>query len=540
MNVSFTSCKTLTELLKRKAEQTPEVAAFIVDGRTYTCKWLWDNSQSFGALLQAENVKEKERVIVIVPNSADFFVAFYGCILCGAIAVPVFSGAGTSRCSQLAQLSGSHHIIIPENVDKNRRNDFIEWSGRSNIQIHWVAESFQNVTASCFPNISSDDIAFIQYTSGSTDFPKGVPLTHENLLTNVKQMVEAMDIRSADVFVSWLPVYHDMGLILNTLVPLYTGAGLILLAEGLHKVHSWLKAIEQYKGTFISAPDIAYRLCVKSIRRPADYDLSSLRVALNASEPIHLQTYRLFEEAFNLKNVMVSGYGLAEATVAVTMHPPAQPPRSDSKGNVSSGLPLKGIDIQIDAGKTTVDSNPVGEILVKSPALMKGYFYNNEEDHGPFNKNGYLRTGDIGFLDQEGYLYVLAREKNIIKHAGHTLYPDDVEQVVKSIEGVRQVAATGIDHPPGNGECLFVFAESRWQECPSVNSCHDLALSIVEQIYDHFGVRPGRVYILKPKTLPFTPNGKLQHSLLKEQYLNNLPQINTKILYPQTSGAGLF
>lgn len=236
---------------------------------------------------------------------------------------------------------------------------------------------------------------------------------------------------------------------------------------------------------------------------------------------------------------MVSGYGLAEATVAVTMHPPAQPPRSDSNGYVSSGIPLNGVDIQIDAGKTTVDSNAIGEILVKSPALMKGY-YNNKEDREPFNENGYLRTGDIGYIDPDGYLYVLARKKNIIKHAGHTLYPDDVEQVVKSIEGVRQVAATGIDYPNGSGESLFVFAESRWQECPTVNSCHDLALNIVEQIYNHFGIKPGRVYILKPKTLPFTPNGKLQHTLLKEQYLNNLQQLNTYVLYPQAGSIGLF
>jgi len=536
MNVSFASCTTLAELLKYRAELTPKATAFIVDGRKYSYKWLWDNSRSFGALLKAESVKEKERVLIRIPNSADFFVAFYGCILCGAIAVPVFSGAGTERCSQLAHLSGSRHIIIPENVEVIRKGDFIKWSVINDIQIHWIGESLPNGSVSCLPNISQDDIAFIQYTSGSTDFPKGVPLTHENLLTNVKQMVEAMNITSADVFVSWLPVYHDMGLILNTMVPLYTGASLVLLAEGLHKIHSWLKAIEQYKGTFISAPDIAYRLCVKSIRRPGDYDLSSLRVALNASEPIHLKTYRLFEEAFNLKNVMVSGYGLAEATVAVTMHPPAQPPRSDTNGYISSGLPLKGIDIFIDADKTYIDSNPVGEILVKSPALMKGY-YNTREDRELF-KNGYLCTGDIGYLDEEGYLYVLSRKKNIIKHAGHTLYPDDVEQVVKSIEAVRQAAATGIEYSPGSGESLFVFAESGWQECPSANSCHDLALNIVQRIYDQFGIKPARVYILKPKTLPFTPNGKLQHSLLKEQYLNNIQQLSAGILYPKTCNCG--
>ncbi len=364
------------------------------------------------------------------------------------------------------------------------------------------------------------------------DFPKGVPLSHNNLLSNIIQMVEAMSITSEDVFVSWLPVYHDMGLILNTMVPLYKGAVLVLLAEGLHKVHSWLKAIEQYKGTFISAPDIAYRLCVKSIRRPEDYNLSSLRVALNASERIQLQTYQLFEDTFRLKNVMVSGYGLAEATVAVTMHPPGQPPVTDSDGYVASGKPLQGIDIKIDTKKNEKANKNVGEILVSSSSLMKGYF-NQQKSKNPFDAQGYLHTGDIGYLDQEINLYVLARKKNCIKHAGHTIYPDDVEQVVKSVEGVRQVAAVGVESSSGNGESIYVFAESRVYRNHSMEKYHTLAVDIVRKINDHFGIRPGRVFLVKAKTLPGTPNGKMQHSLLKDIYQNHFPQISENILYPK-------
>jgi len=536
MNLPALQCETLVELLELRAELSPDVVAFNVDGKSYTCGWLWEKIRSFGTLLIAENVTEKDRVIVMVPNSAAFFIAFYGSILCGAIAVPVFPNAGTDRCSQLAKLCGSRHIILPDSAEESRKRDFTEWSALNNILTHWVSESILSDSSLHFPKVLPDDIAFIQYTSGSTDFPKGVPLTHQNLLTNVKQMVEAMHITGKDVFVSWLPVYHDMGLILNTMVPLYTGAGLFLLTEGMHKVHSWLKAIEQNKGTFISAPDIAYRLCVKSIHRPDDYDLSSLRVALNASEPIHSETYRLFEETFNLRNVMVSGYGLAEATVAVTMHPPAQPPRTDSRGYVSSGLALKGVNIRIDSREADGEMTHPGEILVKSPALMKGYF-GQKQVLSPIDDNGYLKTGDIGYLDQNGYLFVLARKKNVIKHAGHTLYPDDVEEVVKSQEGVRQVAAIGMEFSTGSGESLCVFAESKWQESPFINFCHELAVDIVQRIYHHFGIRPGRVYILKPKTLPFTPNGKLQHALLKDYYLNNFQLLNERILYPQNKQA---
>jgi acyl-CoA synthetase (AMP-forming)/AMP-acid ligase II len=317
-----------------------------------------------------------------------------------------------------------------------------------------------------------------------------------------------------------------MGLILNTMVPFYTGAVLVLLPVGMHRIHSWLKAIEQYGGTFISAPDIAYLLCVKSTRHPEVYNLSSLRVALNASEPIHLKTYQLFEEAFNLENVMVSGYGLAEATVAVTMHPPGQPAVIDANGYVASGKPVDGVDIKIE-----IENEKVGEILVKSPALMSGY-YNKKTGTDIFDELGYLRTGDVGYLDSDGYLFVLSRKKNIIIHGGHTLYPDDVEQVVVALEDVRKVAALGVVNQKTGSENLYLFAELRKQNCSSFTICHDLAIDIVQRIYHHFGIRPARVYLLKPKSIPHTPNGKLRYAELRKLYTNDLQNFSLKILYP--------
>lgn len=531
---SFSAITTLTELLEWRAAHSPDEVAFIVDDKTYSYAWLLEKSQSFAALLMNENVRKKDRVVILIPNSAAFFVAFYGCILSGAIVVPVFPNAGTERCEQMLKLCGGNHVILPEGISDERKDKFTYWAEETGKHIHWVSASAPKTESAHYPTISSDDIAFIQYTSGSTDFPKGVPLTHHNLLSNIRQMVEAMDINSSDTFVSWLPVYHDMGLILNTMVPFYTGAGLVLLAEGLHKVHSWLNAIQKYKGTFLAAPDIAYRLCVKSIRRPEDYDLSSLRVALNASERIQFETYQMFEETFNLKNVMASGYGLAEATVAVTMHPPGKPPVIDSDGYVASGVPLKGIDIKIDTKSLESGSQNQGEILVKSNSLMMGYYNKNKGVH-PFDAEGYLRTGDIGYLDPNDNLFVLARKKNCIKHAGHTIYPDDIEQVVKSVGDIRNVMAIGIDSHIGNGESLYVFAEYRSRHRDVVENCHEVAVEIVQKINAHFGIKPGRIFIVKPKTLPRTPNGKLQHSSLKNTYLNNFQVLSKDILYPRNS-----
>ena len=528
------TCATLTSLLELRARISPSHAAFSTEGKNYSFLWLWESVKRFGSILASRNVAKNDRVLVMVPNSAEFFVAFYGCILCGAVPVPVFSGAGTSRCSQLASLCGSTNIIIPEKIESGRKTSFAGWSTAENIKIHLISENLAPVQLQVLPAADPDDIAFIQYTSGSTEFPRGVPLSHNNLLTNIMQMVEAMSITENDVFVSWLPVYHDMGLILNTMVPFYTRAKLFLMAEGLHRVHSWLKAIEKNRGTFISAPDVAYRLCVQSVHQPGDYDLSSLRIALNASEPVHYQTYHLFEETFGLKNVMISGYGLAEATLAVTIHPPGQPPRIDERGYVSSGRPVRGIELKTELPKKDSEAGIAGEILLKSPAMMKGY-YKQSNTLKSFDRNGYLRTGDVGYLDHDGYLYVLGRKKNVILHAGHTIFPDDMEQVVRTIDSVRHAAAIGIEETPLIGETLYIFAETKWGKIANPDEYHTMAITIVQEIYRHFGLRPGCVYLLKPKTLPFTPNGKLQHAILKNLYVNNFLELEKKILYPKLS-----
>jgi len=316
------------------------------------------------------------------------------------------------------------------------------------------------------------------------------------------------------------------------MVPLYTGAVLVLLTDGLHSVSNWLKAIEKYRGTFISAPDIAYRLCVKSVRDPRDYDLSSLRVALNASEPVRGETYKMFEGTFNLKNVMISGYGLAEATVAVTMHPPGEPFVTDKNGYVSSGRPLKGISIRIDTSENRPGKMNTGEILVKSEALMKGYF-NMPLSRELFDNEVFLRTGDIGYLDGNDNLFVLSRKKIIIIQGGITLYPDDVEQVVMETGNINQSFAIGLEPKPGTGEHLFVFAEYVHSKCADIETCHQLTVQIVKRIYDHFGLRPAGIYLLKPKSLPKTPNGKKQYFRLRSEFINRSPGLMSRILYPE-------
>ncbi|MGE5140547.1 MAG: class I adenylate-forming enzyme family protein, partial [Rudaea sp.] len=372
------------------------------------------------------------------------------------------------------------------------------------------------------------DVAFIQYTSGSTGEPKGVQLTHANLLTNITQLIAGMEITERDVFATWLPVYHDMGLILMTMVPFYLAAKLYLLPTDLRSASAWLDAIQERRATFTAAPDFAYRLALRS-DPDGRHDLSSLRVALNAAEPVRTSTIESFHRMFRLGPVMAAGYGLAEATVGVSMSVPGTAPRVDAAGNVSVGRPFPGIDIRILQEGRPVRAGEVGDIAVRSPANTVGYLNNPAETARLFWGDGFILSGDLGHVDPEGYLFVVGRKKNIIKVAGETVSPREVEEYVDGVPGVRFSVALGIDRGRWEGEQLYVFAEIRVAGDQDLN---DLAREITETIHHQLGYRPGRVYLLRARSIPRTYNGKIQYERLKEMYLDGSLRATGAILYP--------
>jgi acyl-CoA synthetase (AMP-forming)/AMP-acid ligase II len=345
----------------------------------------------------------------------------------------------------------------------------------------------------------------------------------------MRQMIAGMQITKEDIFVSWLPVYHDMGLILMTMVPFYLAADVHLLPADLRSVRDWFKTIHASRGTFTAAPDFAYRLCLRHLDLLREYDITSLRVALNAAEPVRAATIAGFESAFGLAHVMVAGYGLAEATVGVSMWTPQTAARVEANGLVSVGHPFPDIDVQIAKDDP---SSQIGEIMIKSPANSKGYFNNPTETKALFWRDGYIHSGDLGYLDQDGYLYIAGRKKNIIKHAGETIAPQEIEETVDGIQGIRFSAAVGIDRGRMEGEQAYVFVEVR--EKPNISEWgYELTLEIVQAIHVRLGMRPARVYLVKPHTIPKTHNGKIRHVKLRESYLDGTLRTQGKILYPE-------
>jgi acyl-CoA synthetase (AMP-forming)/AMP-acid ligase II len=522
---------TLIDLLAYRAQETAGRVAYTYLGQPRTYREMWQGINQFAAYLQGFQIQRSQRVLLALPNGHEFFHAFYGVQRAGGIAVPIFPGFSPERILSMVRLCAARIIVLPSNTPSDQLAQFQQQAAGHGLTILTVAGGEGAAAVDSFPKIEPDDVAFIQYTSGSTGNPKGVQLSHRNLITNVKQMIAGMEITAGEIFVSWLPVYHDMGLILKTMVPFYLDASVHLLPTSLKKIHHWLEAIQTHKATFTAAPDFAYRLLLRHISRPDAYDLSSLRVVLNAAEPVRARTIHEFEAAFGLQNVMVAGYGLAEATVGVSMWKPNRPARVDERGIVSVGRPFPDVHITILREEQPANPGEIGEIAIESAANSRGYFNNPEATQALFPDEKRLLSGDLGYLDDQGYLYIVGRKKNIIIHAGHTVYPREIEEVVNDVAGVRYSAAVGIDRGDVAGEQVYVFAEVRGDENTPAVTWQEMVIEIVQRFNGRFGFRPGRVFLVKPKSIPLTHNSKLQHLRLKEMFLSRQLHDDNRILF---------
>jgi acyl-CoA synthetase (AMP-forming)/AMP-acid ligase II len=519
---------TLLESLAQRARKAGDQEAFAFHGRSLTYAELWRSVRVYAAWLAILGIRRNEPVLIALPNGPEFFSAFFGVQLAGGIPVPLFPGSGVDRLEKLARkVEASRAIVSDRRAAANQLNS--SWLNF----LPGLEPDAEPGPAVLFP--SPDDLAFIQFTSGSTGEPKGVQITQAGLMTNIRQMVLRMGFTDEDIFVSWLPVYHDMGLILMTMVPFYLGCRLELLPARLTALREWIRTLSERRATFTAAPDFAYRMVLAYVSDPGTYDLRSLRAALSGAEQIRSETVQAFETAFGLENVITAGYGLAEATVGVSMTEPGHGLRWDARGLASVGRPLEGIDIAILAEDGGLAGNGVvGEVLVRSPANTPGYFGDAAATEKLLWEDGFIRTGDLGYLDAGGELYILAREKNMIKQAGRTIAPQEIETLVEAHPQVRSCAAVGIDLGGMEGEQSYVFTELRVRRKLGQEVYHEIGVSLVEAIHGHLGFRPGRLLLLQPGAIPRTPNGKLQHQRLRGLYLQG--EMDSEIVYPKMLG----
>ena len=498
---------------------------------------------------------KNQPILILLPTSTDFLLAFFGVLLAEAVPVPLYPPVRMHEVEQY-----THHLlaIIKDSgarciISSGALLNFLKWIIRPashDISLCTPQDLLLSATTSRmdFPACASQDAALIQYTSGSTGAPKGVELTHEHLLSNIRSIAKALNYREGDVGVSWLPLYHDMGLIGAILSTLHFSIPLVLFSpvDFIKSPKRWLWAIHQYRGTLSAAPNFAYSLCVRKLKdhELKGLDLSSWRVAINGAESIHPKTLEEFSERFGpygfSRKAFLTAYGLAESTLAVTFSVPDQEPKIQSYDRkifeleeravrspvsmdsstvqwVSVGKPVPDHHVRIvDKAGLELSERTVGEITVKGPSVMKG-FYHKPEATADALKDGWLYTGDLGFLD-EGELYITGRSKDVIIKGGKNYYPQDIEASAGSVEGVRPgcVSAFGVPNPQQGTEEIVLVAETRIRSNPRRNR---IIKEILKSVHREVGCSPDRVLLVSPGCVSKTSSGKIQRSLCRQRYL---------------------
>jgi len=461
-----------------------------------------------------------ERVLLLFPPGLDFVTAFLGCLYAGAVAVPAYPpspGRGTGRLRSLLEDARPRlALTVPSLLERVERE--LEGATEAAALAGLLAEDWRP------PAAGPESLAFLQYTSGSTSTPKGVRITHGNLLSNEQAIQHAFGQTEESVVVGWLPLYHDMGLIGNVLQPLWCGATCVLMSplSFLQRPRRWLEAIGRFRGTTSGGPDFAYSLCARKIP-PAEregLDLSSWRVAFNGAEPVRAATLDAFAEAFACcgfrREAFYPCYGLAEATLFVSGGDPEAAPRvADHQGRqlVSCGRAWPGERIAVVNPETgsELPAGEEGEIWVSGPGVAEGY--GNGESF-----RGVLRTGDLGVLDGRGELFVTGRLKDLIVVRGRNLYPHDVERTAEaSHHALRPGGGAAFSVEVEGEERLVVVHEvERRREAEAREAAEAIRAAVLREQE----ISPHDVVPIRAGTLPKTSSGKVRRGACREAYVD--------------------
>jgi fatty-acyl-CoA synthase len=502
--------------------------------------------------LQKHGICPGETIAIMLPTSEAFFYVYCGILLAGAIPVPIYPPFRPDRIEEYAK----REIKILQSAQVRLLVTFSRAEILSHMLRTFVPSLKEVVTIKNLQTPGTDftpvivepsDPALIQYTSGSTGDPKGVLLTHENMLANIRGIQQSVPVQQTDAVVSWLPLYHDMGL-MSWLGSLYYGIPLTLLSPitFLARPERWLWAIHYHRATLSGGPNFAYELCVKKIN-PSDIeglDLSSWRFAFNGAEAINPRTLERFHKKFAPYGFKADSfapvYGLAESTVALTFPSAPRVPRIDkidrvtfekehravpstnpSEKNflefVACGAPMAEHALRIvDDNGDVLNDREIGNIQFRGASAMQGYFNNPAATQKAYHQ-GWWESGDLGYL-AENDVFIVGRKKDLIIKAGRNLYPEEVEDIVNQIPSIRKgcTIAFGVNDALTGTEKLIVVAETY-----AIN--HDeqqtIRNEIIEKMAISLGIPPDSVILVAPHTVPKTSSGKLQRSAGKAAYL---------------------
>ena len=522
-----------------------------LDGEIITYQQLKQGASKVAGGLQERGLRPAEPVSIMLPSGPDYFYSFYGILMAGGIPVPIYPPA---RPSQLEDHMRRHARILSNclaniliTVPEAKRVAQLLKSHVPSLQhIVSVSEFTESSHISTPPVLSTNDIAFIQYTSGSTGNPKGVVLTHANLLANIRAMGEVVNAGPKDVFVSWLPLYHDMGLIGAWLGSLYYAAYFVVMPplSFLARPERWLWAIHHYRGTLSASPNFGYEYCLRRLKDEdlKGLDLSSWSAAFNGAEAVSPETIQNFDQRFAAfgfnTRAMMPVYGLAESSVGLAFPPlgrgpliehierstfmhsgHAKPIQGEDKNAlkfVSNGSPLPKHQIRIaDPAGHELPEHQEGRLEFRGPSSTSGYYRDAKKTQELFDED-WLDSGDLAYI-ANGEVYVTGRIKDIIIRAGRNIYPHELEEAVGNIPGIRtgRVAVFGSEDPITGTERLIVMAETRSTDPAEQEKLYTEINTLAS---DLTGAPPDEIVLAPPNTVLKTSSGKIRRAASREVY----------------------
>ncbi len=566
LNRAEETASTWIKVLQARAAESPTVRAytFLAEGEeeseSLTYAELESRARALAACLQGAGAAG-ERALLLYSPGLDFIAGFLGCLYAGCVAVPAYpprSARTLPRLRAIAKDAGPAVVLTTSDLLSGVETlggrlpelSGVQWLATDTLDVERLAGEWRE------PEVNGDTLAFLQYTSGSTALPKGVMVTHGNLLHNEEMIQAAFRQSERSVIAGWLPLYHDMGLIGNVLQPLYAGAPCVLMSPVafLQRPLRWLRAISRYRATTSGGPNFAYDLCVKRIP-PAErhgLDLSCWEVAFNGAEPVRADTLERFAEAFApfgfRRKVFYPCYGLAEATLFVSGGRVEEPPvvagfrpgdlerdrvaPADSldpsaRSLVGNGTAWDGQEIVIADPETGLRCPPdqVGEIWVAGPSIAGGYWGRPEESERTFQARladdpgagPFLRTGDLGFLSN-GELFVAGRLKDLIILRGRNLYPQDLELTAERSHAALRPgcgAAFSAD-VAGEERLVIVFELERRRESEAGPAADAIRRAVAEE----HEAQVHEVVLVRMGSVPKTSSGKIQRHACRAAWLD--------------------
>ncbi|MBA4175289.1 MAG: acyl-phosphate glycerol 3-phosphate acyltransferase [Leptothrix sp. (in: Bacteria)] len=559
--------QTMLEVLRWQAQARPQHAHVrLLDAEggaaVLTAAQLLQRGRAVARGLRQRGLAESDCVALMLPTGHEFFVAFAGIWLAGGVPVPIYPPLRAAQIEdhlrrQARILDNAGAVLLIADARTQPAARLLRAGAGALRGVATVAQleaAGGPAAAEATPEPASagdaarraGDIALLQYTSGSTGQPKGVVMTHANLLASIRAMAAGVEARPGDVFVSWLPLYHDMGLIGAWMGSLYVGMSLVLMApqDFLARPARWLHALHAHRGTISAAPNFAYEIVAGKLgdAELQGLDLRSWRAAFNGAEPVQAATLRRFAERFARHgfdpHAMLPVYGLAETGLGLTFPPLGRGPKVDtidraalrsrrravavagSAGDrgllqvVSCGVPLPGHEVRVvDARGAEAPERCEGRVEFRGPSATPGYYRNPEATRALFDGD-WLDTGDVGYIAQ-GELYLTSRVKDLIIRGGHNIHPYELEEAVGALPGVRKgcVAVLGAADATSATDRVVVVAETHEADEARRTA---LRARIAELALTLLGMPADEVMLVPPHSVPKTSSGKIRRAACRE------------------------